>query len=375
MRRLCIYVTYDPENRIDGYIRYMLQEMRKTVDSLILICNYKYAVFGLNDIQPYVDKIFYRENEGFDAGAYKDSLCQYLGWNVVSEYDELILVNDSFYGPVYPLEKLFKRMEEEDADYWGMTRCPEGELADGSTYKPHIQSYFLALRKNILTNKEFQSYWEDMEYPASFMQTVKIFEIGINKLLRQLGFIGSAVMDLCPVQWNLNKNENPYLRYPLELIRDAGIPILKRKSLSLSNKGFESAIKALRFIKDECSYDVCLIENHLRRIREGINIVGIDIFYASHPRVFIYGAGAYGKKVAEYFAYKGWTFEKFLVTDMAGCSTNYSSNCITFEEADITEDDGIIIAVCNKKVFREIVGLVKKRCRKEQIFNLEDIIW
>lgn len=360
MKRLCIYVTYDPENKIDDYIGYMLQEMRKTVDSLILICNYKYAIFGLDNIQPYVDKIFYRENEGFDAGAYKDALCQYLGWDMVCEYDELILVNDSFYGSFYPLENLFKRMEEVDADYWGMTRCPEGELADGSTYKPHIQSYFLSLRKNVLTNKEFQSYWENMEYPASFMQTVKIFEIGINKLLRQLGFIGSAVMDLCPVQWNLNKNENPYLRYPLELIRDAGIPILKRKSLSLSNKGFKSAIKALRFINNECGYDVSLIENHRRRTGEGINVVGIDVFYASHARIFIYGAGSYGRNIAEYFAYKGWIFEKFLVTDRAGHSGNSISDCITFEEADIAEDDGIIIAVGNKKAFREIVGLVKK---------------
>lgn len=375
MKRLCIYVTYDSENVMDDYIGYMLQEMRKTVDFLIVVCNYKYVVSFLYNMQLYADKIFYRENEGFDAGAYKDALCQYLGWDMVCEYDELLLVNDSFYGPFYPLEKLFKRMEEVDADYWGMTQCPEGELADGSTYKPHIQSYFLALRKNVLTNKKFQRYWENMEYPASFMQTVKIFEIGINKFLRQLGFIGRAVMDLCSVQWNLNKNENPYLRYPLELIRDAGVPILKRKSLSLSNKGFGSAIKALQFIQDECGYDVSIIENHLRRTREGINVVGIDIFYVNHARIFIYGAGFYGRNIAEYFAYKGWTFEKFLVTDRVGYSENSSSDCITFEEADIAENDGIIIAVGSKKVFTEIVQLIKKRCREEQIFNSEDIIW
>ncbi|MDE5699946.1 MAG: rhamnan synthesis F family protein [Lachnospiraceae bacterium] len=375
MRRLCIYVTYDPENMIDDYIGYTLQEMRKTVDSLIVVCNYKCIVSGRENIQPYANKIFCRENAGFDAGAYQDVFFRYLGWDGVCGYDEILLVNDSFYGPLYSFEKLFRRMEEVNADYWGMTRCPEGELADGSTYKPHIQSYFLALRKNVLINKEFQEYWENMEYPISFMQTVITFEIGVNKLLQQLGFVGSAVMDLCPVQWNLKKNENPYLLYPLELIRDADIPVLKRKSLSMSNKGFESAIKALRFIKDECSYDVSLIENHLRRIGEGKNVMGIEAFYASHSRIFIYGAGFYGKNVAEYFAYKGWTFEKFLVTDMAGQPENDISDCIAFDGADIAEDDGIIIAVGNKKGFREIVRLVKKRCRKEQIFNPEDIIW
>lgn len=48
------------------------------------------------------------------------------------------------------------------------------------------------------------------------------------------------------------------------------------------------------------------------------------------------------------------------MTEMAGQPGNDRSNCSTFDRADIAEDDGIIIAVGNKKVFREIVQLVKK---------------
>lgn len=375
MKRLCIYVTYDFESTADGYIGYMLRGLREVADSIAVICNYPHIDKGIENIRPYADNIFYRKNKGFDAGAYKDALYRYLGWDDVCGYDEVLLINDSFYGPLYSFEELFRRMEEVEADYWGITQCPEGELADGSTYKPHIQSYFLALRKNVLCSKEFQKYWENMEYPMSFMQTVITFEIGVNKLLQQLGFSESTVMDLCPIQWNLKKNENPYLLYPLELIRDAGIPVLKRKSLNLSNKGFGSAMGALRFIKNECSYDVSLIENHLRRVGKGMNIMEIDNFYASHTRIFIYGAGFYGRNVAEYFAYKGWTFEKFLVTDTAGQSGNDHSNCIAFDEADVAEDDGIIVAVGSKKVFEEIVQRIKRRCRKEQIFNPDYIIW
>ncbi len=375
MKRLCIYVTYDSENIIDEYVEYMLREMRKAVHTLILVCNYKCDDCRVDKVQSYVDNMFCRENLGYDAGAYKDVLCQELGWDVVCGYDELLLVNDSFFGPFYAFEELFDRMQRTGDDYWGMTRCPEVELADGHTYESHIQSYFFSLRKRILQNRAFQIFWETMIYPTSFTQAVIHFEIGLNRLLNRLGFRGIAVTDLSPIQWNLRKSENPYLLYPLELIRDAGIPILKRKSLSLSNKGFDSAMRALRFIKSECGYDVSLIENHLRRSRKGINIMGADSFYAAHARIFIYGAGNYGKNAAEYFAYKGWTFEKFLVTEMAGQPGNDRSNCSTFDRADIAEDDGIIIAVGNKKVFREIVQLVKKRCRIEQIYNPTDIIW
>lgn len=370
MKCLCIYVTYDSENIVDDYIGYMLQNLRKVVDYMVVVCNYSHVAYGLENLQPYADRIFYRENMGFDVGAYKDVLCQYLGWDVILTFDKLLLVNDSFFGPFYTFENLFSRMEKIDVDYWGMTSCPETELDDGYTYESHIQSYFLLLGNRILNSREFRTFWEDMTYPVSFTQAIITFEIGINKFLQELGFIGTTVMDQCPVPWKLDKNENPHILYPLELIRDAKIPVLKRKSLVLENKRFDDAIGALRFIKNECSYDISLIENHLRRTGKGANIMGIDEFYASHPRIYIYGAGVYGKNIAEYFAYKEWTFEKFLVTDLTG----QLENCIPFAEADIAKEDGIIIAIGDKKAFLEIVQVVRTRCGKDQIYNPDNII-
>ena len=40
MKRLCIYVTYDAENIIDDYIGYMMRELRKVVECLVVVCNY-----------------------------------------------------------------------------------------------------------------------------------------------------------------------------------------------------------------------------------------------------------------------------------------------------------------------------------------------
>ena len=370
MKRLCIYVTYDYENVVDDYIGYMLQELRKSVDCLVVVCNYEYIAKGIDNIHPYADRIFYRKNTGFDAGAYKDVLCQYLGWDVMCRYDELLLVNDSFYGPFYSFGDLFYKMEHTDTDYWGMTRSPEAER-DGHMYGSHIQSYFLALRQSILKSEEFRTFWEDMVYPSSLMQAIILFEIGMNTLLQQLGFTGVAAMDQCSYQWNLRKNENPHILYPLELIRDARVPVLKRKCLSLANKRFADAIGALKYIENECGYDTSLIMKHLLRIGKGTDLMGLDKFYVEHPRIFIYGAGLYGRNLAEYFAYKGWVFEKFLVTDAYGLS----GECLSFDHADIAESDGIIIAVGNRDMFSEILSVVEKRCSAKQIFNTECSFW
>lgn len=129
-KRLCIYVVYDGENVIDDYIGYMLNEIQKICVSLVVVCNSECIWKGMSNLQKYTDKIFFRKNSGFDAGAYKDALCQYLGWDEVGQYDELLLVNDSFYGPFFPIENMFCKMEQDGADYWGMTRSPAGIYED-----------------------------------------------------------------------------------------------------------------------------------------------------------------------------------------------------------------------------------------------------
>lgn len=349
----------------DDYIGHLLKELRKAVDCLVVVCNYEYIVKGMDNIKPYADRIYYRKNIGFDAGAYKDVLCQHLGWDRICRYDELLLANDSFYGPFYPFEELFNAMESTGADYWGMTKSPEVDR-DGEVYGFHIQSYFIALGHNILHSKEFRMFWENMAYPSSLEQAIILYEIGMNMLLQELGFSGTTAMERCPRQWNLKKNDNPYMIYPLELIRDAGIPVLKRKCLSLENKNFANALGALQYVETECAYDAGLIMKHLSRTG-GAGIMGLDEFYAGHTRIFIYGAGLYGRNLAEYFAYKGWAFEKFLVTH----AEKGSRDCLSFEQADIAEDDGIIIAVGNKEVFAQILSLVEKRCSPKQIYNTE----
>ena len=86
MKRLCIYVTYNKENQIKEYMGYMLKGLRDNVTTLYVVCNYAEILEGMEYIAPYVDNIFYRENKGLDAGAYKDMLCTFIGWAAVVRF-------------------------------------------------------------------------------------------------------------------------------------------------------------------------------------------------------------------------------------------------------------------------------------------------
>lgn len=371
MTRLCIFVTYDCENIVDEYIGYLLSELRKVVDSLIVVCNYENITEGYEQIRPYADQIFYRKNLGFDAGAYKDAICHYIGYEKIYEYDELLLVNDSFYGPFYPFEKLFHRMGMTNADFWGLVRAPSGRLKNGHLYDSHIQSYFLLIRKKLLYSSEFKKFWEEMEYPDSFTQAIIKFELGFNEYFSKGGFKGTALTDLPPASLP-EKIEAPHLLCALELICDMGIPILKRKSLHLGNRGFLNAWKALRYVGEKGCYDTNLIKKHLLRLGQSskddswLNLTELNKFYHTHSRIYFYGAGVYGRNLASYFTYRGWSFQGFLVT----AGEDQLRDCALFQDAEIRRDDGIIIAVSDHQMSLEIYEIVRTRCDMDQIFYL-----
>ncbi len=369
MKRICIYVTYDFENIADDYIGYMLQELRKVADRLIVVCNYPSIARGADNIRPYADKIYYRKNIGYDAGAYKDALCSYLGWDEVSRYDELLLINDSFYGPLYPIRVLFDRMEESNADYWGIIRAPKGKFDDGYTYDSHIQSYFWAFGRRVLESALFRNFWQELTYPQSLYQAVTEFEIGCNRFLENCGFKGAAFTDYEP-ECSFRENEIPYMQYPLELIRDFKVPILKRRSLYFSNKGYANALEAFKYVESQNIYDVDLIKKHLLRIsqsdvqsQEMFDFLRLKSFYKEHERLYFYGAGTYGQNLAVFFQYAGWKFSGFLVTNI----DNQLENCTAFDKAELNSNDGIIITVANKEICLQILNNISRRYSKEQI--------
>ncbi len=368
-KRLCIYMTYNKENKIEEYIGYMLKALSGYTTTLYVVCNYSEILDGLSYIELYADKIFYRENKGLDAGAYKDMLCTFVGWDTVYQYDELILMNDSFLGPFYDYGNYFDLMENTACDFWGMTRHFSGENELIGKYPSHVQSYFLVFRSHVLKSCQFRRFWEDLEYPKTYSEAILNYELKINGFLERSGYISMALTDV----WGMvfKGSENPYLDYSLELIRDMKLPMLKKKSLMILNWGFANALKAVGFIEYKKLYPIDWIWNLIdsQFYVEGYSakIVNcLECFVKKHHKVYIYGAGLCGKNLLLYFKQKGWETEGFLVSNQTG----QDMECILFDDVCIDDGTGIIISVMHLEVSEKIVEYIGNRCKKEQLFMI-----
>ena len=123
IKRLVIYFLYDKDGIVDRYVIYMLEAMKKNSSEIFVVSNGTLtddSREALCSITPKAN-IMERANTGFDVGAYKDALSQY-GWEKLEMFDEVILMNYTIFGPLYPFEDMFQEMNGKDVDFWGITK-------------------------------------------------------------------------------------------------------------------------------------------------------------------------------------------------------------------------------------------------------------
>lgn len=269
MHRLFIYLTYDRQNIIDDYIGYFLRRIRPIADTVAVVCNMPRIEKGIHNLTDYADHIFYRENIGLDAGGFKDALCTFIGWDWIKQYDELILANDSFYGPFDDFTKIFSEMESRNLDFWGLMQRGAGAYGVTGRDPEHILSFFYVFQAPMLHSREFQSYWEDMPYYSDYMTVVKQYERRLTKYFSDLGYTYGAYADTQPNETNNLRNQFFQCDYlSCEMIRKRNFPFLKRKQLSYNTLYYqtqENLFSSIDHIDKYTDYDVDLIWKNLIR--------------------------------------------------------------------------------------------------------------
>lgn len=117
-KRIAIYVIFDKDGKLDGFRRYYLQELRKVTDYIVAVVNGSLTPESRDELETLVDDFFVRENKGLLAYGWIEGI-SYIGWDTLLKYDELLMLNDSFFGPFFPLSDMFAAAEKSNADFTG----------------------------------------------------------------------------------------------------------------------------------------------------------------------------------------------------------------------------------------------------------------
>ena len=135
-RRAIIYLYFDPEGRVDRYVTHKLASLRAHAEHILVVSNGPLTPEGRAALEAVSDDVFERENIGFDVWGYKEGQ-ERIGWDALSGFDEVILMNYTFFGPIHPFADTFARADANAVDFWGLTEhaaIPEAWYSDCLLY-------------------------------------------------------------------------------------------------------------------------------------------------------------------------------------------------------------------------------------------------
>lgn len=251
-KKIAIFAHWDPDNLIDDYVVYYLQELKK-VANIVFVSDCTLPDKELAKIEPLVIQSIAHRHGEYDFGSYKRGFLN--SKDILVGYDELIFANDSCYGPFFPFADLWKEMDARSCDYWGLFKH-----LDPTINLWHIQSYFLVFKKSVFLSPCFSNFMKNIGPEKKKDDVILKYEVGLSNLLNQAGFHGVA---LCPPS---SKNETHQKR-TYELTLQHHLPVLKKAVLSKNPCREPFVYKILLNLKKLIgdTYPCVLIENHLNR--------------------------------------------------------------------------------------------------------------
>lgn len=276
LSRIGIFLFRDEQGIVDDYVCYLLNDMCKNLDMLYIVVNGVLTEDGRVLLKRYTDEIIIRPDKGFDVGGWQDVILNHCGFEKILKYDELILFNDSFFGPLYPFREVFEKMDKEDVDFWGLSshgaapgsgNCPYGNRPK------YLQTYFVAFRNKLVSSVEFQNFWHNLPIFTKFEQVGEGYGCVFTKGFEDLGYRWMAFSDTTDLESkDIRKNMSFHTFNPYDMVVNRKFPIIKRKVFITGKETVlrfnyaDELRKTMKYVKENTNYDVSLIYKYILRV-------------------------------------------------------------------------------------------------------------
>ena len=242
---VALFVTHSPHGRLKPHVRHYLDCLVRQGVAVVLIIAADETFRAVDaDLMSKVDGVFVRKNIGYDFAAWAHALRLHPElFNVKILY----LLNDSVFGPTNEATfgDLLDRIRNSNADLIGLTESFERSW--------HLQSYFLALKSQVLLSGAFRDFTEGIVSYYDKEPVIAEYELCFALLMKIAGFKCEAMFQKTDVR-------NPTI-FHWKALLDAGFPFLKVTTIRDEYPGVDIAdwrqVLAMR------GYDVSLAEGTL----------------------------------------------------------------------------------------------------------------
>ena len=188
-KRLFLLAGYNAHGLIDESLIFYIQALAACGD-VVLCMDSDCSAVELQRIAPYVLHATAQRHGEYDFGSYKRAYMYAADADILKNYEFVYMVNDSVYGPLMDIEPSLTRMEELNSDAFGL-------VYNGTSSRPHIQSWFIGMRKNVFLSPWYDEFMRNITRQNDKGAITYLYEQGFTEMLRTHGVKFSCLYD-CP---------------------------------------------------------------------------------------------------------------------------------------------------------------------------------
>jgi Rhamnan synthesis protein F len=213
--RVALLTHFDRRQRVPDHVKAYIRELHVNGFSTVFISNSgRLHEDSLTVLRSLCRAVIVRRNVGYDFGAIREVL------DLLDlprpETEQVLIANDSVYGPLLPIADMLARVDFDQADIWGLT--------DSWQYRYHLQSFFLLAGRRAITSPAWRKFWRGVRQVSSKHWVVPRYEVGLTQQLLKAGL-------RCRALWRYHEllertaavettvDRNNIIRDPLEQMR------------------------------------------------------------------------------------------------------------------------------------------------------------
>ncbi|MBO7042748.1 MAG: hypothetical protein J6W08_02665 [Alphaproteobacteria bacterium] len=223
--RLFLFAGYDKDNIVADSLVYYVQALSRYGDVIVCMDN-ELTLKELQKIKPYTTHAIATRHGEYDFGSYKRMYQYARDKKILNKYDEIYLVNDSVFGPLFDIKTLLHKIEKLKFDASGII------VAKHETHS-YIESWFVKLNKKIFTSLWFDEFMNNVQkQPTKIDVTIK-YEHGLTNLIKNNGCSWGGIFTV----YGRKTYNNPKSLFMM------GNPFVKKLSFTRHNGALGKQIK------------------------------------------------------------------------------------------------------------------------------------
>ena len=216
--RIAVVACFFADGRIPETLLILLRGLRAVADTVVLIGDCPVYPSEPDKLTGLVRYAAFVRHHQYDFGSYQRGLKYIREKDLLDGAGELILLNDSCYGPVFPLTEAFSRMALKPCDFWGLSACRHGKY---QFFKTFVSSHFYVFRRKVIASGCLDEFMSRIRGRYDRNGVIMKLETEFTAFLEERGFLWQT---LCPdVTLNVFGN-------PLTMAAKHRIPLIKKKA-------------------------------------------------------------------------------------------------------------------------------------------------